>query len=238
MNVDTNKRVKPYPDPPQTRQRLALETYEYHMPFNYPNITVDRRYMCGPEFHGVEMAVVNSITGRDAEHLGPDTITIVETEPIVRVVVIGSACVPPGFVQLEAKPLKEFYKAVDVPGASAVRYRLGNLWGMHPRFDQWQAQSEAEIRDHTGQPYSEIPDARIKNVWGIQGDHKYKLKSHYRENPLVGMSSATFEIPKSREVIISGGCEPCAWTDDSFPDDVHYSFRMIRITVAARTEEA
>ena len=30
------------------------------------------------------------------------------------------------------------------------------------------------------------------------------LKTHYRENPLADMSSAIFEIPKSRKVTITG----------------------------------
>lgn len=229
MSGTTDKRVEPYPDPPGTAERLVMETYEYHMPFNYANVEVKRLYQRGQEYHGVEMNPVNSIA-MDKEHRSPDTITITEADPIVRVVVIGSACVPPGFVQLEAEPLEEFYKPVDIPGASAVRYRVNNLWGMHMRFDQWRATGE-NIRDFQGRAYDDIPEARMKEVWqGRSPDAK--LKSHYRENPLIGMSSAIFEIPKSRKVVISGGCEVCAWTDDGFPDDVHYSFRIIRTTVA------
>ena len=57
-------------------------------------------------------------------------------------------------------------------------------------------------------------------------------RRHYRENPLVGMSCAIFEIPRSHRVIITGGSEICAWRDDDFPDDVHYSFTIIRTTLA------
>ena len=46
------------------------------------------------------------------------------------------------------------------------------------------------------------------------------------------MSCAIFEIPKSPRVIITGGSEICAWSDDDFPDDVHYSFTIIRTTLA------
>lgn len=107
MSADTEQRVEPYPDPPQKRERLQLDTYEYHMPFNYANITVSRRYLRGQEFHGVEMNPVNSI-GTDREHHPPDSITIEEEHPIVRVVAMGSACVP-GWVQCEAPPTDEFH---------------------------------------------------------------------------------------------------------------------------------
>jgi len=229
MTADAERRVEPYPDPPATPERLVMETYEYHMPFNYSNVVVDRRYLRGQEFHGVEMNPVNSI-GMDGEHLPPDTITIEHPDPIVRVAVIGSACVPPGFVQLEAEPIEGFHRPVAPPNVSAVRYRVTNLWGMHVRYDNWCATGDTEIQDRHGHPYGDIPEARIRDVWKGQGRDK-KLKTHYRENPLVGMSSAIFEIPKSRRVIISGGSEVCAWTNDNYPDDVHYSFRTIRITV-------
>lgn len=225
----TTKHVEPYPDAPMTRERLALETYEYKMPFNYANITVSRRYFKGMEFHGVEMNPVNSIAVNSEEHLPPDTIEIVEQDPIVRVVVMGSACVPPGFVQLEADPLAELYKDVDVPGVAAVRYRIGNLWGMHMRVDAWMSTSREDVVDFHGRQYDAMPEARQRLKPGLRGK---KLKGHYRENPLVGMSCAVFEIPKSRKVAISGGSEVCAWSDDNFPDDVHYSFRIIRVTVA------
>jgi len=178
------------------------------------------------------MNPVNTIN-MDEKHHPPDTITIEENDAIVRVVVIGSACVPPGFVQLEAEPLEGFYKPVDVANVSAVRYRVSNLWGVHLRCDHWIATGDGEIRDEKGRSYDPIPQARITEVWKGQGRDN-RLKAHYRENPLVGMSSATFEIPKSRKVIISGGCEICAWTDDNYPDDIHYSFRTIRVTVATK----
>ena len=229
----SEKRVKPYPEPVMKRGKMVLETYEYHMPFNYANITLNRRYLRGQEFHGVEMNPVNSVA-RDKRHLPPDTIEIVESEPIVRVAVIGSACVPPGYVQLEAEPLEEFHRPVDVPGVLAVRYRVNNLWGMHLRVDNWMARSDDPIRDEQGRPYPEIPQARVEEVWGQ--NEAPPMKSNYRENPLAGMSSAIFEIPKSSKVTISGGSEICAWTDDNYPDDIHYSFRIIRVTVVRNNE--
>ena len=93
------------------------------------------------EHHGVEMNPVNSI-GVDEEHLQPDTITVEEEEPIISVVVIGSACQPPGFINLEAFPTDEFYKPEDPPGTYAPRFRAENLWGMHLRAGTWLANTE------------------------------------------------------------------------------------------------
>lgn len=229
MSKNDERRVEPYPEPPMTRQLLEMETYEYHLPFNYENITVNRRYLRGQEWHGIEINPVNSI-GADGTHYPPDNIIITEDRPIVRVVVIGSACVPPGFIQLEAEPLPEFYKPTDVPTTAAVRYRINNLWGMHMRCDNWLSTCESEIGDEQGRGYQEIPRERVEQVWNGKASES-KMKGHYRENPLIGMSCAVFEIPKSSKITISGGCEICAWTDDNYPDDVHYSFRTIRVTV-------
>ena len=229
MSNDDEKRVVGYSDPPMTRKILEMETYEYHLPFNYENITVNRRYLHGQEWHGMEINPVNSI-GADGTHYPPDNIIITEDKPIVRVVVIGSACVPPGFVQLEAVPLEEFYKATDVRETAAVRYRINNLWGMHMRCDNWLSKCKAPIHDEQGRGYPEIPRERVEQVWNRKVGEQV-MKGHYRENPLIGMSSAVFEIPKSGKITISGGSEICAWTDDNYPDDVHYSFRMVRVTV-------
>ena len=49
--------------PEQKRRRLVTEEYEYEFPFHYANVTVNRRFYRGSEFHGVEMNVVNSPNG-------------------------------------------------------------------------------------------------------------------------------------------------------------------------------
>lgn len=54
------RRVPGYPKyEVRQKERLRLETYEYHMPFNYPNVVVWRKQMRGEEFHGVELATRN-----------------------------------------------------------------------------------------------------------------------------------------------------------------------------------
>jgi hypothetical protein len=88
---------------------------------------------------------------------------------------------------------------------------------MHLRFDQW-AETEG------GRPFpDDIPDKYIGRFSG------YRCKD--REFPLAGMSCAIFEIPESKKIRISGGSQIPGWTDDTYPDDAHYSFRIIRTTV-------
>lgn len=235
MSDATEKRVEPYPDPVRDPEELVLKTYEYHHPFNYTNIEVFRRYLkSAQEFHGLEMNPVNSVAA-DKDHHPPDTITITQHDPIVRVAVMGSACQPNGFVQLEAEPLDELYRPDHVPDTSACRFRIGNLWGMHLRGDQWLSKSDSDVRNSSGEPYPEIPEEKLEVHPFLKG---FKIKASYREHPQVGMSCAIFEIPKSSKVIISGGTDAYGWQEDNFPEDVHYSFRVIRVTVAADERRA
>ena len=221
---DETRRVEPYPEKPQVRTELTTKTYEYIMPFNYENITVDRRYR-GGEFHGVEMFPLAEVappapsSGKPAEG-----IVVTEDSPIVRVVVIGSACTPPGYVTLEADTVPEFRRTqetaerlAEVEGIMPIRFRINDLWGMHLRFDQW-AEPEG------GRPFpDDIPDKYKGRFTG------YRCTD--REFPLTGMSCAIFEIPASTKVRISGGSQIPGWTTDNYPDDNHYSFRIIRTTV-------
>ena len=157
----------------------------------------------------------------------PDSITIEEDKPIVRVVVIGGACTPPGFVMLEAEPYEEFYRRGDFIRCTApLRFKQGDLWGFHARYDQWADNVDAKI---AGDGYEPIPAGMIKRYPGIEN---HKVKQHYREVPLMGMSCAVFEIPASKRVIITGGSESLPWPSDGGGPDNHYSFRMFRVTVA------
>lgn len=157
-----------------------------------------------------------------------DCIIIEEEEPIVRVAVIGSACTPPGYVMLEAEPCEEFYRGGDyIKGTAPVRFRQSDLWGMHIRGDQWLSPVPVDTA------YGVIPPERLKCNPGLRD---YSIKTHYRENPLAGMSCAIFEIPKSRKVIVMGGSETTGWLSDDYSDDDHYSFRTIRTTVASGSQ--
>jgi len=230
MSADTEKTEKLIPgyrDPIKTRKKLMTETYEYEMPFNYSNIEVNRRYYRGAEYHGMEMNPVNS-TAQDRYHFSSDTIVIKEDRPIIRVAVIGSACTPPGYVQLEAEACDSFYRPQDIKSLMPLRFRINGLWGMHIRADNcFVIGKDLDIKRPEG-GYAKIPEAYCDDEPFLKN---CSLKTHYRENPLSGMSSAIFEIPESKKITISGGSEIPGWTSDNYPDDAHFSFRIIRVTV-------
>lgn len=164
--------------------------------------------------------------GAYVSDMAGDRIIIEEKHPIMRVAVIGSACTPPGYVMLEAEPYEEFYRRGDFVRCGApLRFRQGNLWGMHLRADQWGTSVQTGLR------YEDIPTGMIKRYPGME---KWSVKAHYREFPFTGMSCAVFEIPKSRKVTIYAGGERPIWASDNAPADDHYSIRTIRTTVAAR----
>lgn len=166
--------------------------------------------------------------GAYVRDIGGDRIIIAEEQPIVRVAVIGSACTPPGYVMLEAEPYEEFYRRGDFVRCTApLRFKQGNLWGMHLRFDQWGTLDNADLN------YEDIPAGLNKRNPGI---NKVNVKAHFKEFPFTGMSCAVFEIPKSRKVTIYAGGDNPIWASDNSPDDDHYSIRTIRTTVAVRRE--
>jgi hypothetical protein len=227
---------------PQKKTRLVTETFEYDMPFKYANIRVVRWFTPGREGHGVELGVINAEPQaglRDPLPHEADHIVIEETDPIIRVAVLGSACTPPGYVQLECDPVPEFRNNWESASALPVRFRAENLWGMHLRVDALLANAavEPKIGPPQGAHYEAMPEA-IRTLYPSTRENPWHVKSHYAENPLAGMSCAVFEIPPSRRVRVSGGSLSTGWTGDNFPTDNHYSFRTIRTTVLLRREEA
>ena len=55
-----SKRVRGYiNDEQRQKEELIFRTYEYDLPFNYPNVTVWRKNYDGAEFHGVELITQN-----------------------------------------------------------------------------------------------------------------------------------------------------------------------------------
>lgn len=216
-------------EPMRKKTKLVTEEYEYELPFNYRNVTVHRERYKGSEFHGMELNPVNTVSGLDPELSRPcDAIVVKEPYPIVRVVVIGSACTPPGYVQIECEPVKGWRRPDEIASVMPVRLRINGLWGMHLRWDQWYAAQEQVQGVVSEEPYEQIPKA-LDDVY--PGIAKGCLKGHYREWPLAGMSSAIFEVPPSKKVIVTGGCETPGWLSDNAREDFHYSFRIIRTTV-------
>ena len=192
-----DRRITGYPDDaPREKKELKLKTYEYEFPFNYPNVTLDRVWV-GGERHGIELYPIKTSDGSTATSgLPSDWIIIEEDEPIVRIVVIGSVCTPPGTILVECDPVEGFRHDGENENAVTARFRVDNLWGMHLRGD-------------------------LLNQGGT-----------YQSLPISGMSCAVFEIPPSNSVKIAGMGAIPGWSDDNYPDDVHYSFRLIRTTVA------
>lgn len=212
-----------YDDPVQEPEELSFKTIEYRMPFNYRNITVNRAYQ-GGEWHGVETFPIKTHPEDKATSCRPaDYIEIRQEDPIARVVVIGSACTPPGWVGLECDPIEGFRRPNEVTQTIPARFRIDGLWGMHLRWDQWSAGPGEKLEmNHPGHEYypEELPPGQSHN----------RLKAIDREFPQLGMSCAVFEIPQSRTVRILAGSQVPGWTIDNFPDDVHYSIRVIRTT--------
>ena len=145
---------------PQQRKTFEIVQYQYDAPFFYDNFRVElgrpwenatnhnaddlpeekwgimsddlRSGYVGAEFNwdGVEL---------DVPPYG--AITFVEDAPIVEVTVIGSACAPPGYVQLYAEPVEWTYPR------SGVKMRVDNLWGEHIRIRPWRIGVDESYRD-------------------------------------------------------------------------------------------
>ena len=223
-----------YPGPEREKREVFTRMYEYTLPFKYPNVDVER-INHGGEPHGMELFTVPPGEEKDFVYAArtkeisesnryADGIVINEEEPIIRVEVIGSACTPPGYVTLEGEPIEEWYGDDEVREAMPVRMRVDDLWGMHLRFDQ-----VFETR-HTDMPPDRPPPEHMPERWKVLGSGG---RIYYQEMPLAGMSSALFSTPPCCKVRISGGCACPGWKSDNCPDDNHYSFRMIRVTVEA-----
>ena len=87
---------------------------------------------------------------------------------------------------------------------------------------------------HGGENKDALPVRfRIDNLWGmhLRAD-LLGQGGTFEALPISGMSCAIFEIPPSKSVrVMSAGAIP-AWSNDNYPDDAHYSVRLIRTTVA------
>lgn len=226
--------VHPYPDPVQEVNVYTVETREYHMLFNYRNI-VQKVLMSDPSMAGEELGAVNSVyrktDGATGDDLPADCLELTEKNPIIRVAVIGSACTPPGYLQLEAEPCEGFRRPEEIDDVMPARFRIDGLWGMHLRSDQWMKPA-----DSPGEP---LPEHFVGN-WpyghvGDFGDRYVMTGVTYRNVPMAGMSCATFEIPASNKVRILGGSAQPGWTDEKSPNDNHYAFRIVRTTVVVRS---
>ena len=141
---------------PQVRQAYRPVVYEYWAPFNYPNMRVElgrgepdglaTKPYTGAEYNpdGVEL---------DVPPYG--AITVEEEEPIVGVTVIGSACVPPGYVLLVAEPVTWKYPR------TGVKMKVSGLWGQHIRVEPWRKGLDESWRDAgLSTAIFELPESR------------------------------------------------------------------------------
>ena len=144
----------------QQRTAFAIVHYQYNAPFLYGNFRVElgrpwenATNRARPDVPEDQWGVISDETeaGYVGAEVNPDgveldvppygAITFVEDDPIVEVTVIGSACVPPGFVLLFGEPVEWKY------WRTGVKMRADNLWGEHMRWDTWQKGIDESYRD-------------------------------------------------------------------------------------------
>ena len=131
---------------PQQRKAFGLAYYQYDAPFNYGNFRVELGRPWENAANQSRPDAPEEDLGKRTDDYDPDyvgaevnpdgveldvppygAITLIEDEPIVEVTVIGSACVPPGFVLLFNEPVEWVYPR------TGVKMRVDNLWGEHIR---------------------------------------------------------------------------------------------------------
>ena len=117
------------------------------------------------------MNTVNSPNGVEGySPLASDAIVVEEENPIIRLAVIGSACTPPGYVQVECEPIEGWRRPTEIESVMPVRMRIDGLWGTHLRVDQWFAK--------TGQASSFRAEvARLLDT-GVTGIQLPRAESH------------------------------------------------------------
>lgn len=150
----------------QEKDTFQEKIYQYWAPFSYPNIKVELGQPgTGCEFNmdGVEL---------DIPPFG--AITIVEDEPIVGVEVIGSACVPPGYVILHGEPVEWKYPR------TAVKMKVDNLWGLHLNWVPWAKGVDEGFRSAgLSSTYFAIPECKkITLMGGSQTEPDAGAKFH------------------------------------------------------------
>ncbi len=144
----------------QERTTFGVAHHQYDAPFNYDNFRVElgrpwenaanqsrpdapeedlgsRSDEYEPGYVGAEM----NPDGVEIDVPPYGAITFVEDQPIVEVTVVGSACVPPGYVLLHGEPVEWTY------ARSGVKMRVDNLWGEHLRWHLWSKGIDESYRD-------------------------------------------------------------------------------------------
>jgi len=145
---------------PQERKTFDIVHYQYDAPFFYENFRVELGRPWENATNRAAEDLPEEEWGIVSDHLRPGyvgaefnpdgveldippygSITFVEEDPIVQVTVIGSACVPPGFVLLFGEPVEWKYPR------SGVKMRVDGLWGEHMRIEPWRKGLTDSYRD-------------------------------------------------------------------------------------------
>ncbi len=145
---------------PQDRKPFQVVHYQYDAPFFYPNFRVELGRPWENATNRAEPDVPDEQWGEMSEALRPGyvgaefnpdgveldvppygCITFVEDDPIIEVTVIGSACVPPGYILLFGEPVEWSY------WRTGVKMRAEGLWGEHIRWDLWCKGAHEDYRD-------------------------------------------------------------------------------------------
>jgi hypothetical protein len=145
---------------PQKRKTFDVVYRQYEAPFFYENFRVELGRPWENATNHVAPDVPEEQWGIMTDALKPGyvgaefnedgveldippygAITFIEAEPIVEVVVIGSACAPPGYIELFGEPVEWTYPR------SGVKMRAENLWGEHLRWFLCQQGLDEGYRD-------------------------------------------------------------------------------------------
>ena len=167
----------------QERKTFDVVHYQYDAPFFYENFRIElgrpwenATNQSAEDLPEEKWGIVSDDLrpGYVGAEFNPDgveldippygSITFVEEDPIVEVTVIGSACVPPGFVLLFGEPVEWKYPR------SAVKMRVDGLWGEHMRIDAWRKGITDSYRD-AGMSYAVFctpPCSKITIMAGSQ----------------------------------------------------------------------
>jgi hypothetical protein len=144
----------------QVPKAFSIVHHQYDAPFLYSNFRVElgrpwenATNRATPDVPEEEWGIITDENrpGYVGAEVNPDgveldvppygAITFVEEHPIIEVTVIGSACVPPGYVLLYGEPVQWKY------WRTGVKMRADNLWGEHMRWDTWSKGIDESYRD-------------------------------------------------------------------------------------------
>jgi hypothetical protein len=165
----------------QQRKTFDIVHYQYDAPFFYENFRLElgrpwenATNQAEPDLPEEQWGVITPElrSGYVGAEFNPDgveldvpphgSITFVEDDPIIEVIVVGSACVPPGYVLLFGEPVEWKYPR------SGVKMRIDGLWGEHMRIEPFRKGITDSYRD-AGMSYAAFHIPPCKKVTIMAG---------------------------------------------------------------------